>query len=67
MAKLVTISEAAEFLGCTEDDVLALIGTGELDATIDLTDESGPETISHLRISSSVLSAYRQADDLDRS
>ena len=73
MAKMVTIPDAAEFLGLTEDQVYRLIGTGDLEVTIalDLVSDRGPghepstdgpdgiRAISRMRITSTVLSAYR--------
>jgi hypothetical protein len=73
MAKMVTIPDAAEFLGLTEDQVYRLIGTGDLEVTIalDLVSDRGPgdhpstaepdgtQVISRMRITSTVLSAYR--------
>jgi hypothetical protein len=73
MAKMVTIPDAAEFLGLTEDQVYRLIGTGDLEVTIalDLVSDRGPgdesstaepdgtHVISRMRITSTVLSAYR--------
>lgn len=74
MPKLVSIPDAAEFLDLTENDVYRLIGTGDLEVTIelDLVDDpdssdasvrvepEGSRAISRMRIASTVLSAFRR-------
>lgn len=62
MASVATIEEAARLLGLTVDEVYRLVGTGELDAVVEIPGESDAlksSTLSHLRIDTEVLSAYR--------
>lgn len=66
MPKFVSIPEAALHLGVSEAEVYRLIGTGELEAVVEVYGDENPGgrrdsgALSHLRISTASLAAHRE-------